>query len=207
MSLLTSRGAFLVLDGIDGCGKSTQAKRLCARLEAEHKPVRHVRDPGATGLGEALRSVLLERDIEIAPASETLLFAAARRALLDQLVAPALAAGTWVVCERFHASTFAYQSYAGSVDERALRDLLLGWAGAPQPDLVLILDLDAETARARRGKEQDRIEKKGLEFQRRVRAGYLRYANLEPRARVLDAQASAEEVERRVWAELCDGAA
>ncbi len=192
----------MVLDGVDGCGKSSQAKRLVARLAAQGRRTLHLREPGGTPLGEALRELLLAKTMDIGAASEVLLFAAARRALLDQAVEPALASGHMVVCERFGASTFAYQAYAGGLDEQLVLTLLGQWAQNPAPDAYVILDLDATQARARRGADRDRIEAKGLEFQRRVRAGFLRYARLDPRARVVDAREDADQVEELVWQEL-----
>ena len=111
---LDGQGLFIVLDGVDGCGKSTQARRLVERLAraAGAGPALHIREPGSTPLGERVRGLLLETDLVIGPAAEALLFAACRRQTLDALVAPALAEGRHVVCERFHASTFAYQMYA-----------------------------------------------------------------------------------------------
>jgi dTMP kinase len=203
----TARGQFWVLDGIDGCGKSSQAQRLVERLERGGQRALHLREPGGTALGERLRELLLDPSARVSAAVEALLFAAARRALLDERVEPSLARGEWVVCERFHASTFAYQACAGGLDQRSLLDLLQGWAGRPRPDGVLILDLDAEAARARRGADRDRIEKRGLEFQRQVRDGYLRYAAIEPRARIVDARGPIEEVAERVWREVQRGAA
>ena len=146
----SERGLFLVVDGVDGCGKTTQARRLAAALEVP--PHLHLREPGSTVLGERLRSLLLSRELEIEPAVETLLFAAARRQMLDELVAPALARGETVVCERFHPSTYAYQSVAGDLDEDRVLELLHGWAGEPRPDLILLLDVDVDAAAERRGK-------------------------------------------------------
>jgi dTMP kinase len=194
------RGLFLVVDGIDGCGKSSQAGLLVERLGVE--PGLHLREPGSTALGERLRGLLLGRELEIEPAVETLLFAAARRQMLDELVAPALARGATVVCERFHPSTFAYQAVAGELDESRVLELLHGWAGAPRPDLILLLDLEVELAARRRGAATDRIEAKGLEFQRRVAEGYRRYAELDPTVVLVDARGSREEVHARVLAEV-----
>ncbi len=117
----TGRGRFLVLDGIDGCGKSTQARMLIEQLgaravaEARPEPL-HLREPGSTALGERLRELLLAGDAEINPGSEVMLFASARRQLLSELVEPALASGRDVVCERFHPATLAYQAHAGELD-------------------------------------------------------------------------------------------
>ena len=102
------RGRFIVLDGIDGCGKTTQAERLANEL-SKASEVLHLREPGSTALGESLRALLLGREMSLTPEVETLLFTAARRQMLEERVAPALASGAHVVCERFHPSTVAYQ--------------------------------------------------------------------------------------------------
>lgn len=198
-----SRALFLVLDGVDGAGKTTQAARLVASLAAERSiaPL-HLREPGSTALGERLRALLLGGDVDPVPAAEVLMFAAARRQMLDELVAPALAEGRDVVCERFHASTFAYQAAASGVDERAVLDLLHTWCGAPAPDLEFLLLMDPSEARARRGGDRDRIERRGLEFQVRVAAGMARYAELTPRVRVLDGARDPGRVGEDIWQEV-----
>ena len=197
------RGLFVVLDGIDGCGKSTQAERLVVALAAHGgAPPLHVREPGSTHLGEILRSVLLAREHDLAPRVETLLFAAARAQMLAELVEPALAAGRHVVCERFHPATFAYQAVAGGLPEREVLDLLERWAGAPKPDLVILLLLPPEIAAKRRGAAQDRIEDKGLEFQRRVADGYARYGVIVPGAVTIDAARSVDAVARDVLVQV-----
>jgi dTMP kinase len=196
---------FVVLDGVDGCGKTTQAARLVRALRAEGAAeVLHLREPGSTRLGEGLRALLLDPEREMSPAVETLLFAAARRQMLDEVVAPALARGASVVVERFHASTFAYQVAAGGLAEADVLDLLERFAGSPRPDLVLLLDLPAEVARARASSRatSDRIEAKGLEFQRRVAAGFRRYAELAQDVVLLDARGSEDEVTARILDEV-----
>lgn len=187
-----SRGLFLVVDGVDGCGKTTQAARLAEHLGVE--PGLLLREPGSTDLGEALRALLLSPQYRINSGVETLLFAAARRQMLEEIVEPALAAGKTVVCERFHPSTYAYQSVAGELDEEQVLDLLRGWAGAPKPDLLLLLDIDVEVAAARRGEPTDRIEAKGLTFQRRVAEGYRKYAELDPAAVLIEGDQEPEVV-------------
>lgn len=202
-----SRGRFIVLDGIDGCGKSTQAARLARALE-ERTGARtlHLREPGSTALGEKLRELLLSRAHTPSPRVETLLFAAARAQMLEELVAPALARGENVVCERFHPSTFAYQAIAGGLGEDVVLGLLEGFAGAPRPDLVVLLDLPPAAAAARRASESDRItdriEGKGLAFQELVARGYRRYAERMPDVVVVRADRSADEVARDVLAEV-----
>jgi dTMP kinase len=196
----SGRGIFVVVDGVDGCGKTTQARLLAEALGVEREL--HLREPGSTALGERLRELLLSREYHIEPRVETLLFAAARRQMLDELVEPALAKGLSVVCERFNPSTYAYQSVAGDLDEESVLALLAGWASDPQPDLVLLLDVDPAQAAARRGEARDRIEAKGLEYQERVAEGYRRYAQLEPRAVLLDGSASEQEVHQAILREV-----
>jgi len=196
------RGRFLVLDGIDGCGKSTQAQELARWLARDGGEVLHLREPGSTVVGEALREILLSRDSALSPAVETLLFAAARRQMLDQLVAPALARGCHVVCERFHASTFAYQAVAGGEDEARVLALLAEWAGSPAPDATLILDVDVATAGRRRGAPLDRIEDKGPEFQRRVAEGFARYAERTRGVTLVDGRGEVQAVAERVRGEV-----
>ncbi len=196
---------FVVLDGVDGCGKTTQAVRLVRTLRAESpREVLHLREPGSTRLGEALRGLVLDPESEMSPAVETLLFAAARRQMLDEVVAPALAGGASVVVERFHASTFAYQVAAGGLPEEDVLFLLRRFAGAPSPDLVLVLDLPPEVARSRASKRatSDRIEAKGLEFQKKVAQGFRRYAELAQDVVVLDASGSEDAVAETILAEV-----
>lgn len=191
---------FLVLDGIDGCGKSTQAVRLCERLESEGRPrPLHLREPGSTGLGEALRGHLLDSDWELSPSVEVLLFASARRQLLDECVTPALAEGRDVVCERFHASTYAYQGHAGALEPDVLMGLLEGWANTPRPHAEWVLSLPVSTAHARRGADRDRIERRGLEYQERVAEGYAAYVERVPHASAVDAERDPDAVAADLW--------
>ncbi|MCP3916397.1 MAG: dTMP kinase [bacterium] len=199
----TVSSRFVVLDGVDGCGKTTQARRLVASLaEGGVREVRHLREPGSTHLGESLRELLLGRGLDLDAGVEALLFAAARRQMLRELVAPALAAGAHVVCERFHASTFAYQAVAGELDPERLLALLHGWSNEPEPNVTVVLDLDVDLSLARRGPASDRIEDKGRAFLERVRAGYLAYAARNERVRVVDASGTEDEIAECVLAEV-----
>jgi len=201
-SAAPARGCFVVIDGADGCGKSTQAERLVRSLRAGGRKVLHLREPGSTRVGEGLREILLAPESRIGPEVETLLFAAARRQMLDELVAPALARGEHVVCERFHPSTFAYQAVAGELEENQVMALLQTWASPLLPDLVVLLDVDVERAAERRGGATDRIEAKGLAFQARVAEGYRRYARRDPQAVVLDGSRDPEHVEAELRREV-----
>ncbi|MEX1024968.1 MAG: dTMP kinase [Planctomycetota bacterium] len=198
--MASTQPRFVILDGVDGSGKTLQAERLCRAWTVEGRPAPlHLREPGSTALGERLRALLLESDVRAGAAAETLLFAAARRQMLDELVAPALAAGRDVVCERFHASTFAYQAVAGELDEELVLSLLEAWAGTPEPTRVVVLDLDARTASARRTQSADRIEARGTAYLERVVEGYRRYAErFGDLVRIVDASASPETVAARV---------
>lgn len=196
-------GRFIVLDGVDGCGKSTQAGLLVQALRSALEiEVQHLREPGSTTLGEGLRELLLSREQDMGPEVESLLFCAARRHMLDLLVRPALERGEWVVCERFHPSTLAYQGGAGGVPTEPLARLLEGWAGDPKPDLILILDLDPAAARQRSGKAADRIEDKGRGFQDEVASAMRHYAQTDPAAQLVEGEGSADEVAARILARV-----
>ena len=184
-------GGFWVLEGMDGAGKSTQAALLVEELESRgHRPL-HVREPGSTRLGEGLRALLLDPSREAwDPRSEALLFFAARNELLRTTIAPALAAGRDVLCERFTPSTVAYQGQDGRADWVLALDRLVV-APELQPHGVFILDLEPESSFSRVGGEDgpDGFEQRGIQFQRQVRSGYLAYAEANPeRTRVVAAQ-------------------
>ena len=173
---------FWVLEGMDGSGKSTQAELLVAELEKSGRRPLHVREPGSTGLGEGLRKMLLDRERESwDPRSEALLFFAARNELLRSQVAPALADGRDVVCERFTPSSVAYQGQNGLTDWVLALDHLVV-APELQPSGVLILDLEPAVSFARVGGDEghDGFESRGLGFQEKVREGYLAYAAAHP---------------------------
>jgi dTMP kinase len=177
---------FLVLDGPDGCGKSTQARLLVEALRAEGRVVQHLREPGGTPLGEALRDLLLtrrEQGFEIAARAEVLLFFASRCQLIEERVRPALARGETVVCERYVSSTFAYQAQASGVGGELVLSIARTVLGeAFPPPLTLILDLPAEEGlrRSEARERADRIEARGLAYHVAVREGFLRYAALFP---------------------------
>jgi dTMP kinase len=200
------RGRFIVLDGVDGCGKTTQARALVESLTREGGAPLHLREPGGTVLGEEIRELVLGRGHGAIDAGvELLLFAAARRQMLREKVEPALREGRDVVCERFHPSTFAYQAVAGGLEERAVLDVLERWAGDPAPDVVIVIEMAPELATERRGAPVDRIEDKGLAFQRSVARGYRRYAELVRSTVVVDGRGTADEVAARIRAAVQRG--
>lgn len=158
-----------------------------------------LRDPGSTALGRALRRVLLHSDADLSPMAEALLFIGGRVRLVDEKIAPALRAGRVVVCDRFHDSTVVYQGHAGGVDPRWLDRAGRAAIGGVMPRVTLLLDLPAERGFARRGHRRDRMERKALEFHRRVRRGFLRVAAADRRrVAVIDASKPREAVWRQI---------
>lgn len=186
-----SEGLFITVEGIDGCGKSTQASLMAAALEAAGRDVLRLREPGGVAISEKIREILLDPgNDEMGDVCELLLYEAARAQLVHQVIAPALSAGKTVVCDRFYDSTTAYQAFADGLD-RAMVDQANALAvNGCHPDLTLVFDLPVEDAERRRaGREvADRLELKGLGFQRRVADGFRFLAAAEPdRVRLIDA--------------------
>ncbi|MGI6075276.1 MAG: dTMP kinase [Pyramidobacter sp.] len=163
---------FITIEGIDGCGKSTQAAFIAELLREKGKKVLWTHEPGDWSQGDALRSILLNGDLKN-PMTEILLFLADRCEHVAQTIEPALSAGTWVVCERYSDSTRAYQCWGRGLDRRKLENLL-NWCALPEPDLTLWLDLPPEEALRRRSERGggDRIESEQRDFHRRVARGF-----------------------------------
>jgi dTMP kinase len=196
-------GRFVVFEGVDGSGKTTQARLAADLLRASGRTVIETREPGGTVLGERLREVLLDSGTGmVSAAAEVALFAAARAQLVAELIAPARARGEWVVCDRFLASSLAYQGVGRGLGIRAVRDANALAVNGCTPDLTIIVDVPLDVARARRGRG-DRIEAEGAEFHARVAAGYRELA-LEDPAHVLmvDGSGTPPEVHERVAALL-----
>jgi dTMP kinase len=195
------RAKFITLEGIDGAGKSTHLAWLAEFLRARGVDVRVTREPGGTDLGEKLRELLLDRNQHMHLDTEAMLMFAARREHLDKVIAPALAGGAWVVCDRFTDATFAYQGSGRGADWTRLKILEQWVQGALQPDLTLLFDVSPEVGRQRAVsiKAPDRFEQEQNDFFDRVRAGYLRRAREgSARMRVIDAGASIENVRRKI---------
>lgn len=168
-------GKFIVLDGPDGSGKSTQLAMLAGTLTEAGTDVETVRDPGGTLVGDRIREILLDpASGEIAPECETMLFMASRAQLMAERVRPALAAGRTVLCDRFVSSTLAYQGATGVAAETivSVADVAIGGCW---PDVTVVMDLSAAAGLARIGDadQHDRMEAKGLEYHEKVRRGFL----------------------------------
>ena len=206
-----ARGRFVTIEGGEGAGKSTQARRLADALRAAGVDAILVREPGGTPLGERVRPILKDQeDDPPCDRCELLLFLAARAQLVRNVIRPALAAGKWVVSDRFSDSTLAYQGYGRGLPLDAVAAANDFACEGLRPDLTLLLDVAPETAAARmRGREAatrtaaDRIERAGDAFHARLREGFLALAAHDPgRIRVIDANASPDEVWESVWREV-----
>jgi dTMP kinase len=199
-----AEGRFITFEGGEGAGKSTQLRRLVARLEAGGRAVVATREPGGSPGAEAIRALVLQGQADRwSPVTETLLMYAARRDHLERVIRPGLAGGAWVVCDRFADSTRAYQGAAGGVEAALIAALEAHVIEATRPDLTLVFDLPVEAglarAHARAGAEM-RFESKGLAFHQRLREAFLGIAAQEPdRCAVVDATGDPETVEARVW--------
>ncbi|HLH10290.1 MAG TPA: dTMP kinase [Methylovirgula sp.] len=205
MNTEVKRGRFITLEGGEGVGKSTQVSRLVERLRGAGVDAIATREPGGSPGAEALRHLLLSGKIkDLGPKAEAILFAAARIDHIDRKIAPALAAGTWVVSDRFADSTRAYQGLGG-LDPGFLHALEHVTLGEIRPDLTLILDLPADIGLARaaqrRGSEaSDRFEAEDLGFHAALRQAYLEIAAAEPaRCVIVDAGLSEGEVAQAIW--------
>ena len=190
------RGRFITLEGGEGVGKTTQARRLGAALEARGVPVLLTREPGGAPGAEALRGLLLSPDIPFTPFAQTLLHVAARAEHVERTILPALRAGICVVCDRFADSTMAYQGWGLGVDRTVIATL--GAMVGLVPDLTIVLEVSAAAAAARlagRAGEADRYERLGAAFHARVAEGFRVIAGAEPRrCALVDANGAPEAV-------------
>ena len=199
-------GRFLVLDGPDGSGKSTQFSRLAAACRAAGLEVCEVREPGGTRIGERIRDMLLDPDhTEMSVRCEMMLYMASRAQLIEERVRPARHAGALVLADRFISSTLAYQGTAGGLDPAEIMAVGRVAIGADWPDLTIVFDVDEQTAGSRLNPLLDRMEQKGAAFHRRVRAGYLDQAAADPDGYlVVDATGAPDEVTALLMAGLRD---
>lgn len=199
MTLRSSKGKFITLEGGEGAGKSTSRAHIIELLAINDIPFIQTREPGGTALGESLREMLLATT-SIPPSVETelLLVFAARAQHLHEVIEPALAEGTWVLCDRFTDATYAYQGYGRGFDLSIISMLEGIVQKGRQPDLTLLFDLDPEVGieRARNRAALDRFELEQLEFFHRVREGYLSRAKALERFEVIDASLPREEVQK-----------
>lgn len=205
---MAAAGRFITFEGGEGCGKSTQIRLLADRLRAAGKEVLLTREPGGTALAEKIRTLVREEsDDPPNSRAETLLFLASRAQVVEGVIRPALESGTWVLCDRFADSTFAYQGYGRGLDLDELRRINSFATGGLAPDRTILLNVSPEvSAKRMRAREAatntgaDRMEKAGDDFHSRLRRGFLELAAAEPeRFSVIQADGGVEEVGVAVW--------
>ena len=211
-------GTFIAFEGPDGSGKSTQLKRLIELLTTHAIPFVCVREPGGTAIGERIRQILLDTSSEMTIRCELLLYMASRAQLIEHTIRPALTLGQVVIADRFLSSTFAYQGAGGGIPDNEIEGVALCACGSTRPDLILVFDVDEETATRRtRGVEapkgrkkgatehmsttlfDDRIELRGKEFRARVRGSYLSQVQADPARHILINAINGPE---QVWSDL-----
>ena len=192
-------GKFIVLDGPDGCGKSTQTKLLAQWLQQQGVDVQCFRDPGTTAIGEKIRQILLNPEHNaMSTRTELLLYMAARAQLWQEKIAPALKADKCVILDRWLSSTCAYQGYAGGFGVEQIINIATDSLERPWPDLTIILDVDLETASRRLKPQLDRMEQKGTSYHQKVREGFLELAQQQKNFVVVNASGDIETVHKRV---------
>jgi dTMP kinase len=197
---------FISLEGIEGCGKTTQIRQLSSYLEQKGHPHIVTREPGGTAIGEKIRSILLDpASKDLVPTAELLLYMADRAQHINELIKPGLAEGKIVMCDRYFDATTVYQGFARGLDTRFILDLHRVLFQDLKPDLTLLLDLPPRLGLARAWQELDsgsrcgtesRFEEEAIHFHEKVRQGYLELARLEPkRFKVIDASRPVHEVQ------------
>lgn len=205
-------GGLIVLEGAEGVGKTTQLRRLAARMQLAGIAHCTLREPGGTPVGDEIRRVLLDPAMQIVPRAEALLFMASRAQLVDEVVRPAIARGQFVLLDRFFLSTYAYQIAGRGLDTDGVRDANAFATGGLAPDLTLLLDLpDGEGfSRISARGAHDRIERSGDDFHARVAAAFREFSGRGWQGRhpecgpvtLIDAGGSEEAVGGRIWGEL-----
>lgn len=200
------KGLFITFEGVDGCGKTTQIKLLDEYLRQNGYKTLLTREPGAIGLGEKLRDILLNYDGEVSSKCESFLFLADRAQHVDCIIKPAIEKGVIVLCDRHTDSTIAYQGYGRGVDIESLKYLNSLATGDLKPDLTIVFDVDIETSAQRVGKQKDRMESAGIEFFKRVRNGFLEIAKQEPeRVKVINSVQAIESIHYEVLEKVKNG--
>jgi dTMP kinase len=192
-------GKFVVLDGPDGCGKSTQTVMLYDWLKSHGVEVVTFRDPGGTAVGEKIREILLNPEhAEISVRTELLLYMASRAQLWAEKIKPALGADKCVVLDRWVTSTCAYQGFAGEFGAARVVEIAEASLERVWPDLAIILDVDVQTAARRMNRALDRMEQKGAEYHKKVREGFLQLSKFNDNIVVIDATKNIEQVHQTV---------
>ncbi|MCH8011111.1 MAG: dTMP kinase [Candidatus Marinimicrobia bacterium] len=196
------KGIFITFEGIDGCGKTTQAELLESRLKQERRNIVLVREPGGTVISEQIRSIILDKNHnEMDPITETILLAASRAQLTEEIIIPNVESGNIVISDRYTDSTLAYQGFGRGLDLTWLKNINKFATKDTDPDITILVDIPVEVAISRmKGKSFDRMEIEGNKFLRRVRKGYLHLAqDYSDRFIVVDGMKSIHEIQTQIW--------
>ena len=194
-------GLFISFEGIDGCGKSTQADLLRSYLESKGEQVELLREPGGTALSEQIREILLNpNNDKMDPSTESILLSASRAQLTREIIIPALERGNVVICDRYADSTLAYQGYGRGINLEWLEKLNAFATAGLKPDITLLVDLPVDEALNRmQSKSFDRIEMEGIEFLEKVRSGYLELTDrFSKRYFMIDGMETIEEMSKKI---------
>ncbi len=195
---------FISIEGIDGCGKTTQANRLLNKLPK----AKYIREPGGTQVGEAIRNIVLNNDfVHIAPTTEALLYATARAQIVDEVIKPLINDDITIICDRFIDSSIAYQAIGRNLMIEDVRNINIFATDGILPDVTFLIDLDGETCFSRVIKqgEADRIEREGPQYFEKVRQAFLSLANKEPeRFFVIDGKKTVDEIEAEIETTLLE---
>jgi dTMP kinase len=198
--MASARPLFIAFEGVEGCGKSTQVQLVAAALRRIGIDPVVTREPGGTAAGEAIRAIVLDRDLHLDAVAELMLMLAARSVFVREVVRPALEAGRMVLADRYELSTFAYQGGGRGLPMATVREINELATGGLRPDLSVILDVDVERGRQRSARKgRDRIERERIEFHNRGAAAYRDLAVSDPDVALVDGLGEIEEVHTVVW--------
>jgi dTMP kinase len=193
------KGIFIVFEGPDKSGKSTQAKILARELEKRGCSVLHTREPGGTPFAEDIRRILLDTSYDLAPLSELFLYEAARAQHTQETLLPALKSGKIVISERYVLASLAYQGYGRGLSLKLVRSLNAAASGGLKPHLTVLIDVPVDSFSERmKGVSPDRLEKEGSAFRRRVREGYRKLSKTERNIFVVDGRGQIEEIHKKI---------
>jgi len=199
MNINSIKSRFIVLDGPDGCGKSTQTAMLAEYLKNAGAEVASYRDPGSTGIGEKIRAILLDAaNSRMADRTELLLYMASRAQLWHEHLEPALEEKKCVILDRWLSSTCAYQGFAGGIGTETVIDIAEHCLERVWPDLTIILDVDLKTARSRMNRDFDRMEQKDSQYHKNVRAGFCQLAELRDDIVIIDAAEDINQLHEKI---------
>ena len=198
-----SSGKFITVEGIDGCGKTTQAEFIIDGLVDAGLSAKLVREPGGDPISESIRKLLLHAEESMSDRAEALLMIASRAQLTDKVILPQIINGSWVVADRYADSTLAYQGGGRGLSVQSLDSINQFGTYTLKPDLTFFIDISIDVANSRMRVERDRIEKEGNEFQQRVREQYLKLHESDPNRFILiNGEQSVDNVRKEIWTHI-----